>query len=68
MSVISFLLEVNNEGKGRFVPEFLFWRANIPSCAFVNIENRDYAVCTGNKLRNSGIEGWVGLKDILGKL
>ena len=24
-------LGVNNEGKGRFVPEVLFWRANIPS-------------------------------------
>ena len=23
-------LGVNNEGKGSFVPEFLFWQANIP--------------------------------------
>ena len=35
------ILEVNNEEKGRFVPEVLFWRANTPSCIFVNIENRD---------------------------
>ena len=25
------ILEVNNEGKGRFVAEFICWRANIPS-------------------------------------
>ena len=45
------ILGVNNEGKGRFVPGFLFLRANIPSCVFVNIENRDCAVCTENRLR-----------------
>ena len=53
------ILWVNNEGKGRLVSEFLFWLAKIPSCVFVNIENRDCAACTGNQLRNSGIKGWV---------
>ena len=55
------ILGVNNEGKGSwFVPIFLFLRANIPSRVFVNIENRDCAVCTKNRLWNSGIKGWVG--------
>ena len=54
------IIGVNNEGKGRFVPIFLFLGANIPSRVFVNIENRDCAVCTENRLWNSGIKGWVG--------
>ena len=29
---------------------------------FVNIENRDYAVWTGNQMRKSGIKGWVDLR------
>lgn len=47
------ILGVNNEGKGRFVPEFLYWQANIPSYVFITIEKRDCAVCTGNQLKNS---------------
>ena len=35
------ILGVNNEGKVRFVPEFLFWRANIRARVFVDIKNRD---------------------------
>lgn len=44
------ILGVNNKGKGRFVPEFLYWQANIPSYVFITIEKRDCAVCTGNQL------------------
>ena len=35
------ILGVKNEGKVRFVSEFLFWRANIRARVFVNIKNRD---------------------------
>ena len=35
------ILGVKNEGKVGFVPEFLFWRANIRARVFVNIKNRD---------------------------
>ena len=35
------ILGVNNEGKVRFVPEFLLWRANIRARVFVDIKNRD---------------------------
>ena len=27
---------------------------------FANTENQDCVACTGNRLRNSGIKGWVG--------
>ena len=32
---------VKNEGKVMFVPEFLFWRANVRARVFVNNKNRD---------------------------